>query len=231
VDATQSGACALALLLHGNRLWVAGAGDCRAVLGAVDDKTGQLYAIRLSLDHKPTDPQELARITAAGACVWEGVKDHEEGYEPPRVYRDLHNRRLGPGLAMSRCLGDLDDTDAGISPTPTVRYWDLCSDGSRNGRRDLFILMASDGVWEHLSDEEAVALIGRFHAAGQSARVACTNLMAHAALRWRREEGNYRDDITAICAYLPCVNERSERATLDAAALGAAQTEPGTRRA
>jgi len=121
---------------------------------------------------------------------------------------------------MSRCLGDLDDSDAGISPTPTVRYWDLCSDGVRNGRRDLFIIIASDGVWEHLQDHEAVELIGRFHAAGQSARVACTNLMAHAALRWRREEGNYRDDITAICAYLPCVTEQSEMATLEAA-LGA----------
>ena len=118
---------------------------------------------------------------------------------------------------MSRCLGDLDDIDAGITPTPTVRYWDLCTDGPRNGRRDLFILIASDGVWEHLEDEEVVDLIGQYQEDGHSARTACTNLMAHAALRWRRAEGNYRDDITAICAYLPCVNKESEAATLRAA--------------
>jgi len=204
VNARVSGACALAVLLHGTRIWCAGAGDCRAVIGAVND-AGDSVAIRLSVDHRPTDPIERQRIEAAGAAVWEGCDDPQHGVEPARVYRDLGQRSSGPGLAMSRCLGDLDDADAGIVPTPDVRYYELSPQVPRDGQRDLFLVLASDGVWEHLSDEEVVRLVSRFHASGQPASVACTNLMASAAMCWRREEGNYRDDITALVAYLPCI--------------------------
>jgi len=47
VNARVSGACALAVLLHGTRIWCAGAGDCRAVIGAVND-AGDSVAIRFA---------------------------------------------------------------------------------------------------------------------------------------------------------------------------------------
>ena len=117
--------------------------------------------VRLSVDHRPTDPIERQRIEAAGAAVWEGCDDPQHGVEPARVYRDLGQRSSGPGLAMSRCLGDLDDADAGIVPTPDVRYYELSPQVPRDGQRDLFLVLASDGVWEHLSDEEVVRLVTR----------------------------------------------------------------------
>ena len=52
VDATESGACALVALLRGSKLWVANAGDCRAVLGTSVD--GSLAGVSLSTDHKVT---------------------------------------------------------------------------------------------------------------------------------------------------------------------------------
>lgn len=111
VDATVSGACAIALFMHEHRLWCAGAGDCRAVLGVTDTGNGQLRAIRLSTDHKPTDPEERERIESFGAEVFEGNSDP---YEPARIYRSLKRHALGPGLAMSRSLGDLNDSDTGV---------------------------------------------------------------------------------------------------------------------
>ena len=68
---------------------------------------------------------------------------------------------------------------------------------------DAFLIVASDGVWEFLDSQEAIDLVAPFHAAGKPASAACTYLIARAALRWREEEGVYRDDISAIVVYLP----------------------------
>ncbi len=50
----------LALIADGNRLFVANAGDSRAVLG-YNDGQGQFRAIRISKDHHPDDQKEKAR--------------------------------------------------------------------------------------------------------------------------------------------------------------------------
>ena len=55
--------------------------------------TGEVEAMRLSLDHKPTDPDERARIEATGGAVSCGQLDASIGFEPPRVYRNLGQRR------------------------------------------------------------------------------------------------------------------------------------------
>ena len=104
---------------------------------------------------------------------------------------------------MSRCFGDLADTECGISCEPFVTHRQLVCD--EEGDSDLFLIMASDGVWEHIPDDEAVALVQNLHSQGSSAKAACTCLMATAAVRWREEEGEYRDDISAIVVYLPCI--------------------------
>ena len=51
--------------------------------------------------------------------------------------------------------------------------------------------------------DEAVALVDHFYSEGKRAMDACRLLIAKAALAWRLNEGSYRDDITAIVAYLP----------------------------
>ena len=58
------GACAIVAFLLGRELVVAGAGDCRAVLGTRHEE--KLVAVSLSTDHKCNLPAEQARIEAAG---------------------------------------------------------------------------------------------------------------------------------------------------------------------
>ena len=67
---------------------------------------------------------------------------------------------------------------------------------------DLFLILASDGVWEFIDNDEAVAIVGQFYDKGLPALDACRFLIAKAALCWRNFEGDYRDDITAIVVYL-----------------------------
>ena len=62
---------------------------------------------------------------------------------PARVW--LKNQNI-PGLAMSRSLGDLVAASVGCSQDPEV--FDFTFD-----YKDKFIIIASDGVWEFLSNE------------------------------------------------------------------------------
>ena len=60
-------------------------------------------------------------------------------------------------------------------------------------------------MWEFIDNDEAVAIVGQFYDKGLPALDACRFLIAKAALCWRKFEGDYRDDITAIVVYLPCL--------------------------
>ncbi len=83
-------------------------------------------------DHKPSDPLEKKRINDAGGEVkiW-GV---------PRVC----------GLAVSRAIGDLRIKNINpkwVIPTPDVRRFEITKDD--------YIILASDGLWDRITSEEA----------------------------------------------------------------------------
>ena len=194
----ESGAAAVAILLRAGRLAIAHCGDCRAVLGTLDDEPsgggGSLVSLALTQDHKLEDEDEAPRILATGAWIRPSVE--EPFFTPARIFKDEANPRAGPGLTMARSLGDMDADEVGIIPTPTVTFREL------NRSRDQFIVLASDGVWEFLSTEHVVEVVGGFLERGEPAIVAARFLIAKAALAWRCEEGDYRDDITAIVLYI-----------------------------
>lgn len=52
-----------------------------------------------------------------------------------------------PGLAMSRSLGDQVAQSVGVSPEPEITIYDI-------DVNDRYIIIASDGVWEFLSNDE-----------------------------------------------------------------------------
>lgn len=65
-------------------------------------------------------------------------------YLPPHL--DLQ------GLAMSRSFGDNVSKAVGVSCEPEIIRMKL-------DKRDKFILLASDGVWEFISNQEVLQLI------------------------------------------------------------------------
>ena len=230
VDARDSGACAVVAYLHEKMLWVAGAGDCTAVVGVQSDEGGAravtlstahttvqassslrafneptdlctmrvlwLVQVTLSTDHKVDCASERARIVASGGCVRDAIYEDGELYAPARLYEDLANPRLGPGLAISRSMGDLNAMRAGLIATPEVQRRKLT-----NG--DSFLILASDGVWEFIGPQAAVDIVEPFFRNGERAFDACKMLIARAAMQWQLNEGSYRDDITAIVVWLP----------------------------
>ena len=138
---------------------------------------------------------------------------------PARVYASQLNPGLGPGLTMARSLGDLDADPCGVIATPEVSFRTL------EPGRDRFVVLASDGLWEFLSSAAVVETVGGFLERGESAINAARFLIAMAALAWRTEEGDYRDDITAIVVYLDDVAR-----TVESLREGEAEGVPPSRR-
>ena len=169
-------------LMHGSKLWSANVGDSRAVVGR--RKGGALAARDLTIDQKPDAPAERKRIEAAGGYV----SPESAQYGPARVWLRPGE---GPGLAMSRSLGDHMCSHVGVIATPEVACHELSAD-------DEVLILASDGVWEFISSEEAVAIVEKT----STAQEATAALINEATVRWRKEEGNYRDDVTAMVVHL-----------------------------
>ena len=68
---------------------------------------------------------------------------------------------------------------------------------------DLYLILASDGVWEFLSPAQVVDIVHKCSEQGMAPTEACRYLIGSAALEWRQNEGDYRDDITATVLWLP----------------------------
>jgi serine/threonine protein phosphatase PrpC len=97
---------------------------------------------------------------------------------------------------MSRSIGDHCVASVGVIAEPVVTQYDLDDD-------DEFLILASDGVWEFMGSQEAVDVVARGLAERSGdATKACQALIEAAADRWHEEEGEYRDDITAIVVRL-----------------------------
>jgi serine/threonine protein phosphatase PrpC len=170
------------ILSRDKDLVLSNVGDSRAVL-ARKQSDGQWEAINLTQDQNPDLPQEQERIEEMGGFV---SPPPEPGLSA-RVWLDYECTQIG--LAMARSIGDHAVKPIGVIAEPVVSFHEIKSD-------DEFVILASDGVWEFVSSAEAVQVVAEnLH---KGATKACRALIETAAAKWHDEEGDYRDDITAL---------------------------------
>lgn len=160
-----SGSCAL-LSFYDSRskeLRVACTGDSRAVLGR-RGASGKWTATALSVDQTGGTPSEDARLRA----------EH-----PGEPYVTANGRILG-GLEPSRAFGDavykwsketqekIRSSYFGRSPSkylktpPYVTAEPVITTTKVDPSRGDFVVMATDGLWEMLTNEEVVGLVGQW---------------------------------------------------------------------
>lgn len=194
IEPLYAGTTACVALLRGKKLILSNAGDSRAVLArrrrgmgenAGNDNDGPNFwkALELTQDQNPDLPEEQARIESMGGFV---SPPPEPGLSA-RVWLDSDCTQIG--LAMARSLGDHAVKRCGVIAEPVVSYHDVQDD-------DEFLILATDGVWEFVSSSEAVEIVA--NSLHKGATKACRALIEAAAARWHDEEGDYRDDITAL---------------------------------
>lgn len=183
VDSFDSGTTALAIVRQGEFLTVANVGDSRAVLATIGE-SGNLVPVQLTIDLKPNLPQEEERIVLSRGRVF---CSHDE----PGIYRLWQPNKATPGLALSRALGDHCMKDFGLISEPEVTHRHITN-------RDQFAILATDGVWDVISNEEAVQIVSSSPTREKSAK----RLVKYAAHAWKsKRPGVAVDDISAICMY------------------------------
>ncbi|KAA0060036.1 putative protein phosphatase 2C 25 [Cucumis melo var. makuwa] len=122
----RGGSCCVTALIKKGNLVISNAGDCRAVLSS------QGVAEAITSDHRPSREDERHRIESTGGYV------------------DLCNGiwRVQGSLAVTRGIGDAH-----------LKQWVIAEPETRAIRiepRHEFLILASDGLWETVSNQEAV---------------------------------------------------------------------------
>jgi pyruvate dehydrogenase phosphatase len=161
-----SGSCAL-LSFYDSRsktLHAACTGDSRAVLGRRNPSTGKWFATPLSEDQTGSNPNEQARMRA----------------EHPNEPYVIRNGRVLGNLEPSRAFGDaaykwsretqekikrhfFGRTPHNLLKTPPyVTAEPVVTSTLIDPSKGDFVVMATDGLWEMLTNEEVVGLVGQW---------------------------------------------------------------------
>ncbi|KAH9663856.1 putative protein phosphatase 2C 78 [Citrus sinensis] len=210
------GSCCLVGVIAKDVLYVANLGDSRAVLGrrvSENRKNMLVVAERLSVDHN------------VGV---EEVRKEVEALHPDDSHIVVFSRgvwRIKGIIQVSRSIGDVYlkkpefSRDHGFHhfrlPIPLKRAV-MTAEPSILIRKlksnDLFLIFASDGLWEQLSDEAAVEIVSRNPRSGIAKRLVRAALQAAARKREMRYEDikriqkgarrHFHDDITVVVIYL-----------------------------
>ncbi|KIM49839.1 hypothetical protein M413DRAFT_438957 [Hebeloma cylindrosporum] len=160
-----SGACAVVGIFNSSdrSLRVAVTGDCRAVLGRRVVGRGNRYIYethQLSVDQTPKNPSEVARLSALHPGESELFnKNRLLGWAPTRAFGD---GMMKWSLDLQQRLQEdfLGDRPRDVCKTPpyfTAEPVITTTEGIRKGD---FAVFASDGLWDCLSSEEVVGLVG-----------------------------------------------------------------------
>ncbi|TST98541.1 Protein phosphatase 1A [Bagarius yarrelli] len=129
-ERNRSGSTAVGAMISPRRIFLINCGDSRGLLS----RAGVVHFS--TQDHKPSNPLEKQRIQNAGGSVM--------------------IQRVNGSLAVSRALGDFDykcvsgkgPTEQLVSPEPEVYAIE------RSGAEDEFIILACDGIWDVMTNEE-----------------------------------------------------------------------------
>lgn len=207
------GSCCLVGVVCGGTLYIANLGDSRAVLGRVVKATGEVLAIQLSAEHN--------------ACI-ESVRQelHSTHPDDSQIVVLKHNVWRVKGLIqISRSIGDVYLKKAEFNRAPLYAKFRLrepfkrpilSADPSVSVHQlqphDQFIIFASDGLWEHLTNQDAVDIVQNNPRTG-SARRLIKIALQHAAkkreMRYsdlkkidRGVRRHFHDDITVVVLFL-----------------------------
>ncbi|KAL8541552.1 hypothetical protein ACS0TY_002715 [Phlomoides rotata] len=158
------GSCCLVGAISDGELYVANLGDSRAVLGRRGfDGEKKLVAERLSTDHNVSCEEVRREVEAR----------HPD--DSPVVVYCRGVWRIKGIIQVSRSIGDVYLKKPDFHRDPIFQQYGnyvpmkrpvLTAEPSIITRKlrpqDLFLIFASDGLWEHLSDDAAVQIVSKY---------------------------------------------------------------------
>lgn len=164
-----SGSCALLTLFDptNNVLRVANTGDSRAVLGRWESEEGRYVARALSVDqtgfnqdevdrlkreHPDEDPIDPKTGRVFGIAVARAFGDSRWKW-PQELSRTVHEKFWGPTPRPEGMI----QTPPYLTAEPEVMETKV-----QTGSKPDFLIMASDGLWDNMSNEDAVTCVSQW---------------------------------------------------------------------
>ncbi|KAI3898296.1 hypothetical protein MKW92_016627 [Papaver armeniacum] len=207
------GTCCLVGMICNGTLYIANAGDSRVVLGRSERALREVRAIQVSEEHNASIEsvrEELrsmhpddSQIVVLKHKVWrvKGIIQISRSIGDAYLKRSEFNRE--PLLAKFRLPEPFHKPILSAKPAIYVE---------KIYPQDEFLIFASDGLWEHLSNQEAVDLVHRSPRNGIARRLIKTALREAAKKREMRysdlkkiDRGvrrHFHDDITVIVLFI-----------------------------
>ncbi|XP_030493321.1 probable protein phosphatase 2C 38 isoform X2 [Cannabis sativa] len=209
----SAGTCCLVGIICNATMYIANVGDSRAVLGKEERATHEVRAVQLSSEHNASIPSVREELQAM------------HPYDPQIVVLKHKVWRVKGLIQVSRSIGDayLKRTEFNREPLlPKFRLPEpffkpiLSAEPSitvqKLTRQDKFLIFASDGLWEHLSNQEAVDIVHNHPRNGIARRLVKSALEEAAKKRELRysdlkkiDRGvrrHFHDDITVVVVFI-----------------------------
>lgn len=211
-----AGSCALVAAYNATKgdLLVACTGDSRAVLGRRQEKPSdgsspnpareRYIAVPMSVDQSGSNADEIARLDAAhpdepdmlkglqekgrifGLMVTRAFGDHRWKWDAETV-KEIQETHFGPGPRP----GAVSQPYLSASPVITETKVQVGEDGGAEGARPGdFVILASDGLWDHISSEDAVYVVEEWLAARESHKGKASQSLETDADTAAAEDGN-----------------------------------------
>ncbi|KAL3536331.1 hypothetical protein ACH5RR_004792 [Cinchona calisaya] len=207
------GSCCLVGVICDGLLYVANAGDSRVVLGRAERAVRGVTAVQLSKEHNASiesvrDELQLlhpddSQIVVLKHKVWrvKGIIQVSRSIGDAYLKKSEFNKE--PLLAKFRLPEPFSKPI--LSPEPSIFIHKLDT-------KDQFLIFASDGLWEHLSNQEAVDIVHSYPRNGIAKRLVKAALKLAAKKREMRysdlkkiDRGvrrHFHDDITVVVVFL-----------------------------
>ncbi|XP_077868766.1 protein phosphatase 1D-like isoform X2 [Saccoglossus kowalevskii] len=160
---STAGTTVSAVIIRGVRMFVAHVGDSGVTLALKEPNKDRLRGVPLTSDHKPESPKERKRIERLGGRVVNKSGVQRVVWKRPRLSHSGPIRRSTkidhiPFLAVARSLGDLWSYDFYrgeflVSPEPDISVHRI------NPNYHKFLVLASDGLWNMVSPQEAADFV------------------------------------------------------------------------
>ncbi|CAA2968146.1 probable phosphatase 2C 33 [Olea europaea subsp. europaea] len=214
IDCFCRGTTAVTLVKRGQNLVIGNVGDSRAVLGT-RDQNNSLVAVQLTVDLKPNLLAEAERIRKCKGRIFALQAE-------PEVARVWLPHSDSPGLAMARAFGVLPQgvwmnlrlQEFGChTVTLPALLWHVHSEFCLKEfgiisvpeifnrciiDKDEFVVLATDGIWDVLSNKEVVHIVGPCTTRSYAAR----QLVSLAVWAWILKYPTSKVDDCAVCLFL-----------------------------
>ncbi|XP_010558929.1 PREDICTED: probable protein phosphatase 2C 67 [Tarenaya hassleriana] len=207
------GSCCLMGVICNGLVYVANAGDSRAVMGRAERGRKGVRALQLSVEHN-------ANVESERQELWSIHPD-----DPTILVMKNWTWRVKGVIQVTRSIGDAYLKRAEFNREPLMSKFRLHepftkpilrSDPSvtvhQLNPEDEFLIFASDGLWEHLSNQEAVEIVHSSPRQGIARRLIKAALKEAAKKREMRYSDlkqighgvrrHFHDDITVVVVYL-----------------------------